>query len=1632
VATLTNDRTLRILEERDPPREEIDAPPTRRAMLELAEKLRYSELARYRAEELLESRNDEIIEISETLRLSTIQLTSVKNQIDALTRTELDLRLALERETQTAATAKALQQSDATHLKMRIAEINSLQDELTARNQVVDSLRSHLEETQKTTSQTASLLITAEANRTTAERLQVALKNELIELQQEISRQHNSQTAAEHQRSMLEGKIVELQQEILHQRNTQTAAENLQKTLEGRTIQLQQEISDQHKTQAIAEQLRSTLELKIAELQQEVMRQCNTQIAAENLRNTLEKKIIELQQTTLRQSKDQATAEILRTNLQKQITELQQEILHHRKAQTATESRRNDLENKITELQQKVLHQQNNHAAAELLRNTLEQRIAKLQQEAVRQHDTKAVAEHLRNILEKKITELQQETLRQRSALIAAERSAASARQTLSFQLGHGLIIAWKSWSGLRRLPSLLLDLRRQAKEGRFRHGKLSAATGNHQNFSNTKLSSEIENVFRVDGIATAETQWQAAAQQTPPIDWANAGTHLARLVLPVDRDAGCRLARAAFQSDPRPFRRKWLAFTLFDAGFIREAHELLTSLPAEYELKPSERNKIDWIAGAFRLLANCPELSPRNHGVLPHADGPILYVAASALPYHVSGYTLRTHAVLSALTALGNEVICVTRPGYPNDRSDARQQLSEFQQVIDGVRYESLPGPHRRKLPADQYFAEASETIEARARTLGARVIHAASNYENALPALMAARRIGVPFVYEVRGLWEYTAASKKPGWETTEGFALDRKLETFTASEADHVLTLTQALADELIRRGVRREHITLVPNAIDPKVFTPVARDTLLANELGLPEDAFVVGYIGSVVGYEGLDDLVSAVAQLAPELPQLRLLVVGDGDALPSLRQQIASLELSGHAILTGRVDPKETQRYYSLLQVVALPRKPYTVCQLVSPLKPLEAMAMRVPVVVSDVHALKEMVEDGVCGLVFPAGRVDALADSLRKLITSPQLRQQLADAAYRDVTTKRTWAQIASKLAQIYPKTGAETVPPAAIALAAHPAPVKPEPVRREAPPPATAISLVTIEPLPLPPGKNAMSAEEKEQFNARLTAALAQGSVPAVIELVRQQTSGRSDKFASFCKLRAASVLLASGILQQAYALTEEALQLAPGAATLRGAARLYYNAAQFDRAGELVQMLEASLPSVSDADRRFIAEVRGRQQLARWAKAPAAQRSLPVQPRRVLNILAFSLPYTSVGYATRSHGLAQGIQQAEWDIRPYTRVGFPFDFKPELQGQTLPEQDEIDGLTYRRVFDAQRSAMNEVEYLLASVAHYERIIAQEQPEIVHAASNYVTALPALIAARRLGVPFVYEVRGFWEVTRSSRDEAFENTPKYRFMQFFEGLVARQADRVITITTAMKEELIGRGVLAENIAIAFNSVDPERFVPRPRDTALAQRLGLPSGIPIIGYIGSFVDYEGLDDLVEAAHRLKQTGYDFRLLLVGDGAIFEALKTQIDTLQLTDRVLLTGRVPHDEVENYYSLVDIAPFPRKPWEVCELVSPLKPFEAMALQKAVVVSSTRALNEIVTNGSNGLVFEKGNVESLRAALQAVITDPQLRISLGHRARTWVEEQRSWKVAGVAVTACYAEAINSPSSPRSHRTQ
>lgn len=404
---------------------------------------------------------------------------------------------------------------------------------------------------------------------------------------------------------------------------------------------------------------------------------------------------------------------------------------------------------------------------------------------------------------------------------------------------------------------------------------------------------------------------------------------------------------------------------------------------------------------------------------------------------------------------------------------------------------------------------------------------------------------------------------------------------------------------------------------------------------------------------------------------------------------------------------------------------------------------------------------------------------------------------------------------------------------------------------------------------------------------------------------------------------------------------------------------------------------------------------------------------RSYEPDARTVLYLLHNSLPYSSAGYATRTHGLLRGLREHGWGMHGVTRPAFPYDRATGVAEQVIPPTDVIEGVPYHRLSTTYE--MLSRRPLMPYVETYEdRVIELAQrvrPAAIHAASNHWNGLAGSRAARRLGLPAIYEVRGLWEVTRVSREPHWRDSDEYRFMAAMEAEAAKAADAVFALTRALKQEMVDRGVDAEKITILPNGVDGTRFLPREPDLELRAELRLPD-VPLIGYVGSVLDYEGIDTLLRAARLLADRRVEFHMLIVGDGDFLPRAR-QIATAEGLDRIVtFTGRVPHEDVERYYSLIDVAPLPRKSLPVTEMVSPLKPFEAMAMGKVVVGSSVDAISEIIEPEVNGLLFEKDDPASLADVLEDVLSNDVRRKAISTEARAWVLRERSW--TRIAATA------------------
>ena len=405
-------------------------------------------------------------------------------------------------------------------------------------------------------------------------------------------------------------------------------------------------------------------------------------------------------------------------------------------------------------------------------------------------------------------------------------------------------------------------------------------------------------------------------------------------------------------------------------------------------------------------------------------------------------------------------------------------------------------------------------------------------------------------------------------------------------------------------------------------------------------------------------------------------------------------------------------------------------------------------------------------------------------------------------------------------------------------------------------------------------------------------------------------------------------------------------------------------------------------------------------------------------------------SMPHTSSGYAIRTHGLTSSLNSKGYDVDVFLRNGYPLD-RSDFKGSDVNTEEEVENVTYhfshtepnnpslinyQEVYNFNRLDEYENQAINALISNGRK----SKPIAIHSASNFVVGLAGARAAKALGIPSIYELRGFWHLTQSTKRDGYEGSDHYKLSERFEIETAKESDYVFTITKALKDILVENGVEESKISVLPNAVDASKFKILPKDVELEKELGFKNKV-VIGYIGSFVDYEGLDLLLEACSILKEKHGDlFRLLLVGDGDSMQLLRRTARFLQLEDQVVFTGRIPHEEVQKYYSLIDIAPLPRKGLRVCELVSPLKPFEAMGSGKVLVVSSVQALAEIVDDGVTGMVFEKDNSADLAVKLETAILDENLRKQIGTDANKWVMENHSWEVISERVTKIYDDIL------------
>jgi len=403
-----------------------------------------------------------------------------------------------------------------------------------------------------------------------------------------------------------------------------------------------------------------------------------------------------------------------------------------------------------------------------------------------------------------------------------------------------------------------------------------------------------------------------------------------------------------------------------------------------------------------------------------------------------------------------------------------------------------------------------------------------------------------------------------------------------------------------------------------------------------------------------------------------------------------------------------------------------------------------------------------------------------------------------------------------------------------------------------------------------------------------------------------------------------------------------------------------------------------------------------------------------------RILHVLDHSIPLHS-GYTFRTLSILREQRRLGWET---------FHITSPKHSPAHVDEEEVDGWHFFRTRTTpgvlQRvPILRELQLMHAIEDRVDHLARRVKPDAIHAHSPVLNAIPALRVGRRLGIPVIYEVRAFWEDAAVDHGTTREGGLRYRVTRQLETYVLKHTHHVTTICEGLRTEIIGRGVAETRVTVIPNAVDigSFQFDEKP-DEALRKQLGL-AGKTVIGFIGSFYAYEGLDLLIEALSQVLLKHPDARLLLTGGGPQEQALKERASTLGLADKVVFTGRVPHADVHRYYSVVDVFAYPRLSMRLTELVTPLKPLEAMAQGRLLVASDVGGHRELIRDRETGILFKAGSATALADAITQLLASRDAWPGLRRNARRFVEEERSWAGSVARYRAVYPNSAGAVTS-------
>ncbi len=382
-----------------------------------------------------------------------------------------------------------------------------------------------------------------------------------------------------------------------------------------------------------------------------------------------------------------------------------------------------------------------------------------------------------------------------------------------------------------------------------------------------------------------------------------------------------------------------------------------------------------------------------------------------------------------------------------------------------------------------------------------------------------------------------------------------------------------------------------------------------------------------------------------------------------------------------------------------------------------------------------------------------------------------------------------------------------------------------------------------------------------------------------------------------------------------------------------------------------------------------------------------------------KVLHILDHYKPHFS-GYVFRTSYILK--YQKESGLEPIV-VTSP------KHGNVKESIEEIDSIIVYRT--AQNGFgdipfIREIRLMNTLQKKIEEVIKLEKPDIIHAHSPSLNGIPALRAGRKSGIPVVYEVRALWEDAAVDHGTFQEGSLKYRTSRLIETNLFKRVDAIFTICDGLKREIISRGLSDNKITVIPNCVDVKFFSPCEYDEEIAAKFNL-RGKTVFGFIGSFYNYEDINLLIDSYMKMLQKRNSISLFLVGDGPEKDVLYNKAEKAGLMGHVIFTGKVPHEDIKRYYSVMDVLVYPRKKMRLTEIVTPLKPLEAMTMGKVVVGSNVGGIRELITHDKDGFLFKAGDVNELSSLLVELIDDKKALSRISTAAIKTIQKKHRWDI-------------------------